>query len=469
MSDEIQVSPEEPEPGGRVSRRKFLGGVAGAGIGGLALAGVLAACGQDEEEGAAPAPPGEEPAPTTAPGQTAANTAGPIVIGSPYPTTTSDGVEMQRGSDLAISEINNAGGVAGRTIEHEIVDVNVFDGESETQAFNDLVSKEVDAIAIGYVTVFEPMEILSAYGAPTLNASTSIQQVTAMRADPAKWRFNFQADPTEVQYGLGFPPFLENLIAAGSFNPPTKTIYIFEGDIVYSTTISEACQEAAPALGWEVVGIEPIAGSAGPVTDWTTQIQKAKDSGASVVFNTHWNPADHAALMKQWAADPPDAFLYLQYGASVPEFLEISGEAANGVVWATVLGTMNDRIGLPFQERYRAMWDAPAGFSNAGTGYDEVYLLAHAWGITGDPRNFEANYAALKQNIYRGVSGGYWFGSEEANFCLAYPVEIADSSLGNPHLFFQILPDDTGALAHTIIQPDPYVQSPYVQQPWLSF
>ena len=130
---------------------------------------------------------------------------------------------------------------------------------------------------------------------------------------------------------------------------------------------------------------------------------------------------------------------------------------------------MNDAVGLAFQERYQTKWDAPAGFSNAGTGYDEVYLLAHAWGVTGDTRNFDANIAELKRNIYRGVSGGYWFGSEEANFCLAYPSEMPDPSLGNPHLFFQIQPDDSGALSHQIIDPAPYIQTEYVKPPWLSF
>ena len=55
MSDETKVNPEEPERA-LVSRRKFLGGVAGAGIGGLALAGILAACGQDDDGGEAAAP-----------------------------------------------------------------------------------------------------------------------------------------------------------------------------------------------------------------------------------------------------------------------------------------------------------------------------------------------------------------------------------------------------------------------------
>ena len=97
-------------------------------------------------------------------------------------------------------------------------------------------------------------------------------------------------------------------------------------------------------------------------------------------------------------------------------------------------------------------------------------MLAHAWGITGDTRNFDANIAELKRNIYRGVSGGYWFGHDEtANFCLSYPAEIQDPWLGNPHLFFQILPDDSGELSHQIIDPAPYIQTEYVQQPWLSF
>jgi branched-chain amino acid transport system substrate-binding protein len=467
MSEETQVSPEEPERT-PISRRKFLGGVAGAGIGGLALAGILAACGDDDGGGEAAPPAGEEPAPTTAPGQTAADTSQPILIGSAYPTVNAatDAEQMERGSGLARQEINDSGGVGGRTIEQVIVDMNSFDGESLTSAFNDLVSQEPDAIILGYHNVAGTNEVLAAYGAPYMNASTADWQVTEMRSDPVKYKNVFQADPTEVPYGLGFPPFLESLITQGLFNPPSKTIYIIEGDIVYGQTIAAACEEAAPAAGWEIVGKDPVdtAGGTAPVADWAPFIDNVKSSGASVVFNTHWSPADHAAFMKAWVADPADAFVYLQYGASVPEFLELAGDAANGAVWATVLGTMNDPVGLGFQERYQAMWDAPAGFSNAGTGYDEVYMLAHAWGITGDTRNFDANITELKRNIHRGVSGGYWFGHEDANFCLSYPSEIADPSLGNPHLFFQIQD-----LTHQIIDPAPYINAEYVRPPWLSF
>jgi branched-chain amino acid transport system substrate-binding protein len=463
---------ETPSQRMRLSRKRFIGGVAGAGMG-LGIAGILAACSGGGNESNGEAAASTEAAPTTAAGATAAGKGQPIVIGSAYPTVNAatDAEQMKGGSNLAIAEINDRGGVAGRPIEHVIVDFNSFDAPSTTSAFNKIVSKEVDAVILGYQNTFDSIDILAEYGAPFLNASTSIAQVTKLKSDPKKYANIFQADPTEVPYGTGFPTFLNSLIAAGHFKPPKKTIFIIEGDIVYGQTISKACQDAAPKLGWKIVGVEPVDTSGGtqPVTDWAPFMDKVKKSDAAVTFNTHWNPSDHAALMKAWVQDPPDSFLYLQYGASVPEFLKVAGDAAKGAVWATVLGTMNDPIGLRFQKAYQAKWNAPAGFSNAGTGYDEVYMLAHAWGITGDPRNFAANIAELKRNVMRGVSGGYWFGHDKANYTLAYPAEIADPSLGNPHLFFQILPDKSGKLSHQIIDPAPYIQTQYVKQPWLSF
>ena len=427
----------------------------------------------DETTAATTAAATTEASTTTPAGQTSANNGQPIVIGSAYPAVNAptDAEQMVGGSGLAIAEINAAGGVAGRPIEHEIVDMNSFDAASVTAGFNDIVSKEVDAIIFGYHNVFEPNDIAAAYGAPFLNASTSIAQVTAMKSDTQKYANIFQCDPTEVPYGTGFPPFLEALIAAGLFNPPTKTIFIIEGDIVYGRRSRRLARTRLPKPAGRSSASNRSTPRAGRLR-WPTGRRSSprrrtrRDRGLQHALE----PADHAAFMKAWVADPADAFVYLQYGASVPEFLELAGDAAEGAVWATVLGTMNDTVGLAFQERYQAQNNAPAGFSNAGTGYDEVYLLAHAWGITGDTRNFAGNIAELRRNIYRGVSGGYWFGHDDtANYCLSYPAEIQDPGLGNPHLFFQILPDDSGELSHQIIDPAPYIQSEYIQQPWLSF
>ncbi len=121
MTEEPGTTSEPPEGGetpdhdeGGLSRRKFIGSVAAAGIGGLTLAGVLAACGgssTEETTAATTAAATTEAATTSAAGQTTANNSKPFLIGSPYPisgTAAADGEQMKGGSGLAIQQINDA-------------------------------------------------------------------------------------------------------------------------------------------------------------------------------------------------------------------------------------------------------------------------------------------------------------------------------------------------------------------------
>ena len=83
-------------------------------------------------------------------------------------------------------------------------------------------------------------------------------------------------------------------------------------------------------------------------------LSKVRDANPSVFFTVDYNPADNAAMIKQWVANPIDALLYQQYGPSVPEYLELAGDAANGVLWATVLGFLPDAIGMDWVAEVRS-------------------------------------------------------------------------------------------------------------------
>lgn len=467
MEDETRMEDEQPpEETGRLSRKRFLGTVAGASVGTLALGGILAACSSGSSGGDTSAAATTEAAQTTAPGQTAANNASPIVIGSPYPltgTAATDGEQMKGGSGLAVQEINERGGVAGRTIEQTIVDTDIFTPEGVTAAFNQLVNDEVDAIAVGYIIATPPAyDITAPYGAPYLNASTSEAQVEITRSDPEKYAHIFQIDPSEKWYGVGIVPFLNALRDSGVWTPINNKIYILEGDSPYSQTISKEAQAAVDSDGsWQVAGIEVVATG---TNDWTPQIQKVRDADPAFVMDTHWVPAELAAFTKQWVANPTQALVYLQYGASVPEFLEIAGPAANGFIWATVTGTYSDDIGKAFLERYQAAWGKPGGLSNAGSGYDEVYMLANAWGVTGDTRNFKGVSSYLKNMLpYRGVNGAYWFTWDSGNVGIPYPDLSPDPSISQAHLFYQIQDQ-----AHRIIAPAPYIEADFQTPPWVT-
>jgi branched-chain amino acid transport system substrate-binding protein len=432
----------------QIDRVQFLG-VAG---GGLAIAGGLAVAGP------AVAGPKKRTKPQTAAAIAASK---PYLIGSPFPLHSfyaADGQQMKNGSGLAIDEINGSGGIAGRKISRIVLDADVATPEGVTTAFKKLVSAKVDAILVGYIQVDAPSyDIAAAYGAPYIHGNTLEAGVEMVRRNPKKYSNIFNIDSTEVHYGINFPPYLDRLAASRQFKPKSKTIHFIEGDLGYSQNISHAAQEAFKKAGWKNMGVEKVVT---PINDWGPVINKLHSSPASVVMNCHPAPADLAAFMKQFAANPTDSLVYLQYGPSVPQFLQLAGKAANGAIWSTVIGTYNDRIGKAFQAKYRAKYKSDPGFANAGQCYDEAYMLAGAWGKVGDPRNFRAVCNVLRTMIHRGVSGSIWL-NRLGQVNLLYPFEINDPSLGNAHLYFQI---QNGK--QTIIYPPPYAEAPYKKAPW---
>lgn len=446
-----------------MNRRKFLVDAAGVGIAGLAVGGVGGFA-----LGRVTAPASEvSPAATEAPGTSgapapSAAAAEPFVIGSAYPLTgalASDGDQMKKGAALAIKEINAAGGIAGRPVQQVVIDADVLTPDGVSAACKKLVDQGVDAIAIGYFIAWEPSyDIIGAYGCPYLNATTFQQQLDLTAQNPDRYGNIFEVDPSEKWYGIGFPVFVENLIAAGRYTPSAKTVFILEAGFPYSQNISKAAQETFTQKGWQVVGVEKYVS---PVTDWGSALAKIRNLKPGIIMGTGISPSDIALFQKQFITNPTDSLIYHQYGPSVPEFIQLAGpNGSNGVVWATVTGVYNDDIGKSFQQRYQQEYGQPAGYSNAGTCYDEVYMLAKAWAMVGDARNFKAVNEQLRTMIHRGVNGAYYMNNKEQSG-LSYPNNTNDPGLGQAHLFFQI---QNGQ--QVIIAPEPYTGGAYKPAGW---
>ena len=93
------------------------------------------------------------------------------------------------------------------------------------------------------------MDIKANYGAPALDASTSIDQVKQITG-LGQVREHLPDRPARVVLGLGFPGFLNNVKKSGKWKPANNKIFIVEGDSVYSQTISKFAQQQAPKDGW---------------------------------------------------------------------------------------------------------------------------------------------------------------------------------------------------------------------------
>jgi branched-chain amino acid transport system substrate-binding protein len=433
--------------GSRITRRQLLTGAGGAAIGGLVVGGIggyaIGSSGDDDGGGGGGTGGGE-----------------PIRIGSASPVSgaySGDGQEMTRGQELAIAYLNANGGVLGRQVELVVADVEDLAPEKMVNAARRLTNEGVAAVFSGYTsTSSTEFDVYADYGAPMFHLNTF--QPNADYVADNQIPNIYHSCPTEVWYGPGFIQFMQRLIDAGSWEPSSETAAIVTSNDPYSISIARTVRGGIEELGWEVTTYEQVTA---PLTEWGPVLSKIRQDPPGLIFHSDYIPGDLASFQQQFRSDPTRSLMYQQYGPSIPEYLELAGPDADGVIWSTVIGTLPDQIGQAFKDAYRDEYGAEAGLSQAGGQYDLVQLWAQAAAMAGDPLDFEQVNANIKRMLFRGVSGTYRYRPGELT-AIPYPDEVNDPSLGMPHLTFQIQNQE-----QVLIDPEPYSQGQFELPSWL--
>ena len=426
-----------------VTRRSLLVGGAAA-VGGLVVGGLA---------GGALAPKSST---------TAGGSRGSLKVVGIFPTggvIASDGKEMANGVKLAVAEINGRGGLIGYNLDYVEIDDKDSSTDQITTAFNRAVSVEkADVIFSGYHLASGPeFDIVANAGALYYNVNTQVAWVQRYKGNPSKYWGIFQCDPTESWYGQGFAYWVDGALNAGLLNSKVKTYSIISGKSAYGTVIATGFETQIKQLGWSVLTNDGV--SEGAVPDWGPVLSKVKQAKPTVLFTSDFSPADDAAMAKAWAASPTKTLVYQQYGPSVPEYLNLAGAASNGIVWATVLGLLPDKIGNDFRSRYAAKFGAQPGWANAGGCYDEVNVWAAAVAVSGDPKNYKAVAKATESVIWRGTTGSISFVDHTG---VQFPAQTADASVGQPHIIVQIQDGQ-----QKVVSPTPFTSGTFVLPSWM--
>jgi branched-chain amino acid transport system substrate-binding protein len=369
-----------------------------------------------------------------------------------------DAANIRDGALMAVEEINAQGGVLGNKLELAVADVAEVAPEKFINGARKLVQQDrVAALFGGYSSSTQAEFATIAQGrAPFFHANTLQADVDAVK--DAGYTNIFQTDPTEIWYGPGFLSLAQSWIDADVWQPLNRSVAIITTTDPYSTSISESVRASATEAGWTVSLYEQVTA---PLADWGPTLAKIRANPPGLIFHADYIPGDLASFTKQFRSSPTPSLLFEQYGPSVPEYLELTGDAANGVLWSTVIGTIPDERGTAFMERYRQKFGAEAGLSQAGAQYDAVHLWAIAARQAGDPYDFDAVCAAVLGLTHRGVSGAYTFSAGEL-VAKQYPDEVGDPSLGMAHQTYQIQDEE-----HVLIAPAPYVRGEFQLPPWL--
>jgi branched-chain amino acid transport system substrate-binding protein len=437
--------------GGRVTRRQLLTGAGAAAVGGLVVGGVggyvVGSAGDDDGNGVVT-------------GGNGGSNGGTIGIGSASPVSgpySGDGQEMTRGQELAVADINARGGVLGREVEIVVGDVEDLAPEKMVATARRLTNDGVAAVFSGYTsTTSAEFDVYGEYGAPMFHLNT-FQPNADYVADNAIENI-YHSCPTEVWYGPGFILFMQRLIDSGAWTPSSESAAVITSNDPYSISIAQTVEADLRELGWDIVVSEEVTA---PLTEWGPVLARIRQNPPGLIFHSDYIPGDLASFQQQFRSDPTPSLMYQQYGPSIPEYLELAGSDADGVIWSTVIGTLPDDIGEAFKDRYREEFGAEAGLSQAGAQYDLVHLWAQAAAMTGDPFDFEGVNENIKRMSYRGVSGTYRYKPGELT-AIPYPDEVSDPSLGMPHLTFQIQDQE-----QVLIDPIPYEQGEFQLPEWL--
>ena len=408
-----------------------------------------------------------------------AEAADSITIGIPSSLSTPYGVaddqDHLNGSIMAIEAINAKGGVLGRELKTFVPDFDKLSAESTQSAIAACIDKKVHAISNAFTFAPIPgMDMSAKYKAPYLQGNTQRLATEEYRRDPKKYSHVLQTDPSEVNYGWTYPMWLDAMKKTGTWKPTNNKVHIISEQTGYNQTILKAAKEGLAKSGWELAGDTQIQY---PVNDWAPVIRELKKVGAAAIMCNHWMASEEAAFCKQFKADPvPGALVYIQYGASQPEFLELGGGAMEGFCWSTVLGVYGDEMGEKFRKDYLKRFPEFGTYENntmglvyTGNGYDIINYLAASWNATKalglNIADFDKNCKWIRNNSFRGVCGNMDMDNE-----FQEALHFPDNGFGNQssthnngmgQLFCQVQD-----VQHKIIWPNDYSQSKLRAADW---
>lgn len=350
-----------------------------------------------EQEGSS-APAGESGAPVETGSAENPGAEEEVVIGGIGPLTGSNasyGISVQQGGQLAVDEINAAGGINGMQIRYLFED-DESDAEKAISAYNKLMDEGMQVL-MGTVTSDPCIAVTDE------SSRDGILQITPSGSAEACTQYDncFRICFTDPLQGRSMANYMyeEGL---------RKVAIIYDVASDYSSGIYEAFVDEFEALGGEIVAAESF--TSGDV-DFKTQLTKIKATDAEALFLPIYytevayivNQAVNVGLdLPYYGCDGWDGVIN-----------QLEGDTTNieGAIYLTpFVANSEDEIVQNFVANYREAFGAePDQF--AADAYDAIYTIKAAIEQAGSMDN-DAIIAAMTEITVSGVTGEMTFSED---------------------------------------------------------
>ena len=290
-------------------------------------------------------------------------------VGGIGPTTGAAAIygnAAKNGAQIAIDEINEAGGINGATIEYRFED-DQNDAEKSVNAYNTLKDWGMQ-ILYGTVTT------APCIGVADMTAQDNMFQITpsASSTDVIEGKTNvFQVCFTDPNQGTASAQYIDEHDLA------TKIGIIYDSSDPYSSGIEDNFVKEAETRGLEIVAEEAF--TADSKTDFQTQLQKAQDAGADLIFLPIYY--QEASIILQQASNMGYAptFFGVDGMDGILTVENFDTSLAEGVMLLTPFAAdAQDEATVSFVTKYKEQFGGETPNQFAADGYDAIYALKAA-------------------------------------------------------------------------------------------
>lgn len=384
----------------------------------LVLSVFLLSCGETEEKSQSTNKPGSEniPEETKAPpleGEV-------LTIGALLPITGSEayyGNDMLQSYQMAVDEINAAGGVLGYTLEVFYED-DACDASQAALAASKIVSRNPNFVTGGYcgTATIAAMQQFYDAGLVFLISCSNATTITDLNLEQS---FMINSPGTHAVQTLS--KLAKNLGV-------NKVATIHQGD-EYTKNVSDITVRDLPKDGFEIVSVEVMEKGAADISAIVTKI---RDTETELVYWCGYH-ADGSNVIKQLRQGGYEGVIVCGDGSASVELIDATGEEGEGVYITSPPFVEFAEGGDDYIKKYKEKFGVEPG-TYSTLCYDTVYLLKSALEEAGKVDS--DSFRDAVQNIeYEGLSGLIKFNDNreltESNFIIL-KIENGKFILNNP-------------------------------------
>ena len=307
------------------------------------------------------------------------------------------GVPAQRAFDLAVDDINKAGGVLGGRPLSIAYEDSAGNKDQAVNAARKLIGRDKVPLILGPTLsneMFAVGPVVNDRKIPIIGTSTTASGITAL----GSYVFRTAMPESDV-----IPVTLK---MAKEKLGIKKVVVMYANDDAFTKSAYDVMKDSLAKLGVETLATESFGDKD---TDFTAQLTKAKNLNPdAIVVSAHVDSGSGIILQARQLGMDNKVRIIGGNGFNSPQLAQIAGAAADGtLVGSPWFVSKKDPVNQKFVAAFKAKYgEEPDQF--AAQAYDTMYIVKDAINAAGSTEPDKVREALLKTK-YNGVMGPFSF------------------------------------------------------------